>query len=322
MLRSALLALALLHANASFAAEVVDATGRSVVVPAQVTRVLPAGPPAAVLLAALAPDLMLGWTSPVSDQARSFLSPAATGQPQVPRLTGREDVIDRIIALKPDLIVDYGSVSSRYKEMAQNAQQRTGVPVMLFDGSLREIPSVVRTLGALLHREQRAETLALLTESLLALPSPTGTRPRVVFARGENGGVLALPGAEAAEVFTVLGWQVLAPAAGQPAGVAAIRDLDPDILIFENPTMADTVRNADEWKTVRAVQEGRVYGAPAIPFGWLSEPPSINRLLGLAWLQGHEPVLLASLFHAVAYGRAPTPAQLQTVLGQVRWVKP
>ena len=29
--------------------------------------------------------------------------------------------------------------------------------------------------------------------------------------------------------------------------------------------------------------------APALPFGWVEEPPSINRLLGLAWLGGHEP---------------------------------
>ena len=53
-------------------ATVVDATGRSVEVPEQIARVLPAGPPAAILLAALAPDLMLGWTSPVSDNARAL----------------------------------------------------------------------------------------------------------------------------------------------------------------------------------------------------------------------------------------------------------
>ena len=56
---------------------VVDATGRGVDAPDHITRVLPAGPPAAVLLASLAPDLMLGWTSPVSDNARALLSPRA-----------------------------------------------------------------------------------------------------------------------------------------------------------------------------------------------------------------------------------------------------
>ena len=35
-----------------------------------------------------------------------------------------------------------------------------------------------------------------------------------------------------------------------------------------------------------AVAQGRVYLAPALPFGWIDEPPSVNRLLGLLWA-GH-----------------------------------
>src|SRR5271155_5845326 len=96
------LILALLWSSATVATEVTDATGRVVQIPDQVTRVLPAGPPAAILLAAVAPDLMLGWPSPVSDGTRALLAPAAAKLPQVPRVTGREDVTEKIQALKPD----------------------------------------------------------------------------------------------------------------------------------------------------------------------------------------------------------------------------
>ena len=90
MLRRALLAVSLLWwSGAALAGTVVDATGRSVELPERIARVLPAGPPAAILLAALAPDLMLGWTSPVSDDARALLAPEAARLPQVPRLTDR-----------------------------------------------------------------------------------------------------------------------------------------------------------------------------------------------------------------------------------------
>jgi iron complex transport system substrate-binding protein len=106
MLRRAFLRVSLAcWAGAALAGTVVDATGRSVEVPEQIARVLPAGPPAAILLAALAPDLMLGWTSTVSDNTRSLLSPEAAELPQVPRLTKRDDATDKIIALKPDLIL-------------------------------------------------------------------------------------------------------------------------------------------------------------------------------------------------------------------------
>ena len=87
-----LLVALLLWSNLSLAGQITDATGRAVQVPDQIARVLPAGPPAAVLLAAVAPDLMLGWPSPLPDAARALLSPVAGKLPQIPRLTGREDV--------------------------------------------------------------------------------------------------------------------------------------------------------------------------------------------------------------------------------------
>ena len=143
-------------------------------------KAMPAGPPAAILLAALALDLMLGWTSPVSDIARSLLSPEAARLPLVPRLTGRDDVADKIAALKPDLILDYGTIAPRYIDLAKATQQRTGIPTVLLDGSLAEAPQVFRLLGGMLHREDRAEMLARFTEALLVLPQKRDAPLRVV----------------------------------------------------------------------------------------------------------------------------------------------
>ena len=79
-------------AGAAVAAEVVDSAGRTVRVPDKIVRVPPAGPPAAVLLTAIAPDLMIGWPGPLSAEARPLLAPAAAALDPVPRATGREDV--------------------------------------------------------------------------------------------------------------------------------------------------------------------------------------------------------------------------------------
>jgi iron complex transport system substrate-binding protein len=70
------------------------------------------------------------------------------------------------------------------------------------------------------------------------------------------------------------------------------------------------------------VREGHVAIAPSLPFGWVEEPPSINRLLGLAWLEGRDPVALAAMFNATIYGHALTPAQLDTVLADVHSPQP
>jgi iron complex transport system substrate-binding protein len=319
--RTILTALLLCWTSAAWAATLVDATGRTVQLPDNVARVLPAGPPAAVLLAALAPDLMIGWPSPVSPQARALLSLQAADLPQVPRLTGRGDVGNAIVALKPDLILDYGTVSPRYSDLAQATQQHTGIPTILLNGSLDDIPAAFRMLGRVLHRESRAETLARLAEALLTLSAIRQGRLSVLCARGADGLTVDAPGTGITEVVTRLGWKVLAPPGSgsfRAADIAAIRRLDPDVLVFSDPAMRDTLAHSAAWQSLRAVREGHALVAPALPFGWTDEPPSINRLLGLAWLAGRDPATLAATFNAVVYGHALTAAELHAVLGGVR----
>ena len=55
------------------AATLTDATGRALAVPEKVARVFPAGPPAAILLYTLAPDLLLGWPRANRPEEREFL---------------------------------------------------------------------------------------------------------------------------------------------------------------------------------------------------------------------------------------------------------
>lgn len=326
MLRRIFLLLILLgwYAAAS-AASIVDATGRTVEVPPQVGRVLPAGPPAAVLLAAVAPDLMAGWPMPLSSQARQLLSPEAARLPQVPRLTGRNDVVDKVAALKPDLIVDYGTVSPRYSELARATQQRTGIPTILLDGSLENIPNAFRALGSVLHREARGEELARFAEALLSLATGPHAARSVLSARGADGLEVDAPGTDITEVFARLGWHVIAPPGSgtfRRSTVAEIGKLNPDILVFSDPAMSSTLGHPGGWQSLRAVHDGRALVAPALPFGWTDEPPSINRLLGLAWLAGREPATLAATFNAVVYGHVLTPTELQTVLAGVRPLPP
>ena len=329
MIRRAVLTFFLLWSGVAPATEVTDSTGRTVKVPDQVAHVLPAGPPAAVLLAAIAPDLMMGWPGPMSGEAKALVAPDAAKLPRIPWLTGREDVTEQIEALKPDLILDYGGVTPRYFELAEKTQHRTGIPVLLYNGALDQIPRVARALGVVLHREERAETVAVFAEALLALPATADRHPKVLYARGTDGLNVAAPDTEVTEVFKILGWRVLAPDGPngardtfRPSSIEAIRALDPDILIFSDPAMRDGVVWTEAWLTVRAVRDGNVHVAPALPFGWAEEPPSINRLLGLAWLRGHEPAALAATFNAAVYGRALSPEQLAGVLVGVRPIKP
>jgi iron complex transport system substrate-binding protein len=306
------------HASLVAAAELQDATGRSVRIPDRPERILPAGPPAAVLLAALAPDLMLGWPHLPSLSGRAWLPDIAASLPTVPMLTGRQDVTDQVVVLHPDLILDYGTISPRYTQVIEGVQNRTGIPAVLFDGALSKVPQVMRALGIALHRENRAELLAREAEAILAaVPALQGNSPRVYYGRGSDG-LVGSPGSGAAEVFAVLGWPVVTPEAkGSPSrtSIESIGALDPDVIIFQDAGLREVAANSPQWRALRAVREHRAFVAPDVPFGWLDELPSINRFLGLAVLSAHGDgaVGLAAIFGATVYGRAPTPQQLDAV---------
>lgn len=310
--------LLLVHPLFAAAADLQDATGRSVRLPDQPARILPAGPPAAVLLAALAPDLMVGWPHAPSPAARMWLPDATAGLPTVPMLTGRQDVTDQVVALNPDLILDYGAVSPRYAQIIEAVQAKAGIPAVLLDGALPKTPQVLRALGAALHRADRAELLARQAEAILAsVQTPRGAAPRVYYGRGPDG-LVGSPGAGAAEVFALLGWEVLSPqGSGTPSrtSIEAIQALDPDAIIFQSAGMRKVVADSPQWRGLRAVRDHHAYVAPDAPFGWLDEPPSINRLLGLAVLgaRGGGAVGLAAIFNATVYGRAPSAQQLDAV---------
>src|SRR3984893_13589030 len=156
------LAATLLAPRRARAASVTDGAGRVVPVPARVERVFPAGPPAAIFLYTLAPELLIGWPRANRPEEREFLLPDVGGRPEVGRITGRGNTanLEVVLALKPDLILDVGSVNPTYVSLADRVQQQTGIPYALLDGRFEGIPQAYRTLGALLGRPGEGEDLA------------------------------------------------------------------------------------------------------------------------------------------------------------------
>lgn len=65
---------ALLAPQAAHARVIEDATGRSVELPDHITQVFPAGPPAAALLCAVAPQDLLGWTHDPGGVSQGYIA--------------------------------------------------------------------------------------------------------------------------------------------------------------------------------------------------------------------------------------------------------
>ncbi len=317
-----------------FAASVMDATGRTINPPERLLRVYPAGPPAAVELYTLAPDLLIGWVEPIGQDAREFLLPEIAARPQVPRLTGRGENInlDALTSLKPDLIVDIGNVDKSFASLAERVQQQSGIPYVLLDGHLDRIGATYRALGALLGRSDQADKLAGYAENTIAIITqrsasvPSEARPRVYYARDASGLQTGFGGSMIAEPIEFVGARNVAADLRAAHGVATIEQIrgwNPEIIIASDKDFASKVRSDPEWASIAAVKTGRVHLSPRQPFGWVDFPPAVNRLIGLWWLSKifypdlfpEDIKALARDFYTAFYPVTPSAAQIDRVLG-------
>ncbi|NIK50115.1 iron ABC transporter substrate-binding protein [Variibacter gotjawalensis] len=276
-------------------AHIADGAGRRVGVPAKVQRVLPAGPPAAILLYTAAPDVLIGWTRTPRPDEKAYLLPDAADKPEVGRITGRGNTanLEVVLSHKPDMIIDAGSTTQTYVELADRVQAQTNIPYALLDGKFDAIVATYRTLGQLIDREERCNKLATWCEQTMRTlrsridPIAADKRPRVYYARGPRGLETGLAGSINVETIDFLGATNVAR--GAPGGLAQVSleqvlVWNPEVIVTLDKAFAESVLNDPAWASVDAVKARRVYLSPRLPFGWVDSPPSVNRMAGLWWL--------------------------------------
>ncbi len=268
----------------------VDDAGRKVEVPPHPKRIVACGPPAAPWVYALAPDALAGWTRAFRSDEAELLPEPYRSLPVIGRLTGHGGTasLEALVAARPDVLVDIGTVDPTHAALADRIQAQLGVPYVLLNGSLWDGARTFRRLGELTGRAAEAETLALYVDELLALArdaiAKDTKRPRVYFGRNATGLETTLAGSLFAEVIDAAGAVNIAKRGETDAIVTmsfeSIAGGHPDVIVTQDRRFAKLAQTDSTWRGLGA----RVLLAPRVPFGWLDAPPSVNRVLGLLWL--------------------------------------
>ena len=274
----------------------VDDAGRTVELPRRLERVMAAGPPASVLLYALAPDRMVGWVTAPTEVQKAFIAEPYRDLPAHGRLTGRGGTanIEAVLAMQPDVVIDVGTVNETYASLADRVQEQTGIPYVLIEGRLERTVETLRKAGTLLGERERAEELARHAgEAITRLDAiiaaiPHAERPRVYYGRGPDGLETGLAGSINMEVLDAVGATNVAQSAGTGGlanvSVEQVLSWNPDVILTLDPVFHGAVRSDPLWAGISAVETGRVYRAPTLPFGWFDAPPGINRIMSVSWL--------------------------------------
>lgn len=292
-----LLAALSLTAAETKARTITDAVGRKVEIPDTVKRVLAAGPPASVLVYVLAPDKLTGWVRQPGDAEKQFLMPSVRDLPTFGQLTGKGGTanMEAVLAAKPDIIIDVGTVNPTYASLADKVQAQTGIPYVLIDGSFARSAETLREAGDILGAGDRAEKLATYAAAKISdlntkLASiPESDRPRVYYGRGPEGLETGLSGSINLEILGAVGATNVAAAAGKggltQVSLEQILSWKPDTILAASGKFAAGVKSDPLWKDLDAVKNNRVFVTPNLPFGWFDSPPGINRLIGISWLE-------------------------------------
>jgi iron complex transport system substrate-binding protein len=332
--RITILLLALLFAAPVRAAVFTDSAGRRVMLPDQIERIMPAGPASEVFVYALVPNKLIGWTQPLSRAQRSLLPPKFARLPVIGQLGGPTPTATAadVSRLRPDLIIGYGVLSPPTVMLADRIQQQTGVPYILLDDSIQQMPEMLRRAGQIVGAGDHG--IAVTSYAYHAIEGLRGQllissatdRPLVYYGRGSDGLETGLPGSPAVSNVDQAGVINVAAGLGRDRLTrvtrAQIISWNPQIIVAQERTFYNALLRDPQWRGLAAVRAKRVYLAPADPFGWIDGPPGVNRAIGLYWLSNlFYPDLYqedlrtnAREFYQLYYGVALSDGQLETLI--------
>ncbi|GEO81027.1 ABC transporter substrate-binding protein [Pararhodospirillum oryzae] len=292
----AVLVMGALLAPPAFARELVDLSGRPVLVPDTVHKVYGAFSSTVAALSAIAPDRLAGvyYThTPVQDR---FLPPVMTSLPLLTVSGPQTWDPERVLALGVDLAVVM--TDTGLSNMVRDRLASLGIAAVAIRGTrVRDYPESFRFLGRVFGREERGETLArFIEDGLERLDKTVGTLPeaerrRVYYTESPDGLQSQCANADRAEVLILAGarnvlvCEGVQTMASQPQVTPeTLLALDPDVIVARFPEAARRFRTDPRWADLRAVRDNQVFVAPQLPFNWVDRPPSYMRLMGAFWL--------------------------------------
>ena len=151
-------------------------------------------------------------------------------------------------------------------------------------------------LGELLGMEDRGAELSdyckkAYDETVSVMAGiPDDQRVRVAYLLGDKGTNTIAKDSYQGQVVDLVASNVadLGKVSGSGSGTEiSLEQLslwDPELILFQEGSIYDTVGSDPAWADLSAVKSGNYYEVPGAPWCWLNNPPTVNQVLGMQWL--------------------------------------
>jgi len=281
------------HEDRRYTRIVTDMAGRTMGVPDTIKRVY-VNRPGALMLYALAPELLVNRSFRMTDSGRRFMKESWLTLPYV------DGSAEEIIRLKPDVIISCFTIDAKSMADARRLEEKTGIPVFQVPLDMSRYEKTFMVLGTLLDRKEQAERMTgflhAYHDELLskAREIPPSRKVRVYYAEGDRGLQTDPSGSFHSEILERVGARNVAevPITGgkgmSSVSMEQILFWDPDVILVwtgMGPSLTTLLEIESDslWAKARAVRQKRLFQIPLQPFGWFDRPPGTNRILGAIW---------------------------------------
>jgi len=275
-----------------------DSAGREVEVPAKITRIVPSGPMAQIVLFSLAPDLLVGLSGKWNPAAEQYLDTEYYNLPVLGQFYGgKGDLnLEEIANVNPQVIIDIGEPKSSIVEDMDGITEQVGIPAVHITATLETMSEAYRMLGKLLGKEKEAEALAKYcddvyskTEDIMEEVGDNG-KVNLIYCTGGDGLNVIAKTSFHAEIIDLVSNNVAvvedvsSKGTGNPVDMEQIVLWDPEVIIFDPDSIYSSVAEDKAWQELAAIKNGRFYEVPMGPDNWMGFPPSVNRYMGMIWI--------------------------------------
>ena len=248
-----------------------DSTGRTVEVPAEVTKIAISGPLTQIYVLPLAGDMLVGVSRRFSETAKPYLPEDIFSKTEIGQLYGGKGELDleALLSVAPDVVIDVGDAKKTIKEDMESLSTQTGIPFVHIDATVATAPQAYRMLGELLGRPEKAEQLASycqeildMTTDMMAKVDADGKRKTMLYCLGDAGVNVIAEGSFHAETINTMSQNlavledVVSKGSGNEVDLEQILAWNPEVIVFGPDSIYATVAEDPAWQAVSAISSG------------------------------------------------------------------
>ena len=135
--------------------EFTDSCGRTLSIPAEVSKIAVSGPLAQIYVLPVAGDMLVGVSKSFNGDAQMYLPEEIFNKTEIGQLYGGKGEMDleALLAAAPDLVVEVGEAKKTIAEDMDSLTQQTGIPFFHIDATVATAPEAYHMLGELLGQK-------------------------------------------------------------------------------------------------------------------------------------------------------------------------